>query len=304
MENIQNRSLRIQSIIYNSKIENLIRSLDSIERACDIAIANGIITSASMNYGDCSPMPVLTQEKVNELLFHYKEYFDLSVVYFNNNLGSACGHNTLTKDNQDDYILIMNPDVILAPDTLMQLFIPFDSTDDKIGIVEARQTPIEHPKEYNVKTGETSWASTACALIRNDLFEELKGFDADTFFLYCDDVDFSWRVRLAGYKVIFQPSAIIFHDKTFKPDGSIEVSDTERYYSAEAGLLMAYKWSNNELLEKIINYMGKSEEESERKALMEFNRRKKEGILPTQLDEAHNVAQFVDSFYAKHRFGL
>jgi len=35
---------------------------------------------------------------------------------------------------------------------------------------------------------------------REELFLELQGFDADTFFLYCDDVDLSWRVRLAAIR--------------------------------------------------------------------------------------------------------
>ena len=29
--------------------------------------------------------------------------------------------------------------------------------------------------------------------------------------MYCDDVDFSWRVRLLGYKVIYRSDAPVFH---------------------------------------------------------------------------------------------
>jgi hypothetical protein len=299
-----NRTLQIQSIIYNNEVNKLIRSLESIERAVDIAIAAGVISHVSLVYGDCSPNPIFSADKNAELKTKYLEYFDYSYRFFNSNLGSAGGNNSLAKDCKTDFILIINPDIILSPDTLVQLFKPFNNDESTIGIVEARQTPIEHPKEYDLKTGETSWASTACALIRQSLFKQLKGFDSGTFFLYCDDVDFSWRVRLAGYKVIFQPSAVVFHDKLFSVENGIQVSDSERYYSAEAGLLMAYKWSNDELLRKIINYMKNSKDKVEQKAFMEFNKRQQEGTLPEQLDKKHNVSQFIDSFYAKHRFGL
>ena len=31
--------------------------------------------------------------------------------------------------------------------------------------------------------------------------------------MYCDDLIFSWRIRLAGYKIIYVPSAIAYHAK-------------------------------------------------------------------------------------------
>ena len=84
----------------------------------------------------------------------------------------------------------------------------------EVGMVEARQTPLEHAKEYNTKTGgETEWASTACTVFKTEVYNKINGFDAETFFLYCDDLDFSWRVRLAGYKIIYMPSAIVYHAK-------------------------------------------------------------------------------------------
>ena len=117
-------------------------------------------------------------------------------------------------------------------------------------MVEARQTPIEHQKEYDIKTLETQWATTACTVIRGDVFRKIGGFDADTFFLYCDDLDFSWRLRLAGYKIIYQPLAPAYHAKTVSAEGKWQPTQTEVYYSAEAAILMAHKWSNPERAKK------------------------------------------------------
>ena len=52
--------------------------------------------------------------------------------------------------------------------------------------------------------------STAGALIRRDVFEELGGFDANLE-LFRDDVDFGWRVHAAGHSVLAVTSAIAFH---------------------------------------------------------------------------------------------
>jgi GT2 family glycosyltransferase len=53
--------------------------------------------------------------------------------------------------------------------------------------------------------------SGAAFVIRRDLFERLGGFD-ESFFLYMEDTDLSWRARLAGYRCICVPSSIVFHD--------------------------------------------------------------------------------------------
>ncbi len=45
------------------------------------------------------------------------------------------------------------------------------------------------------------------------LFEELGGFDED-FFLYMEDSDLSWRARLAGYRCIYTPDSVVYHDYT------------------------------------------------------------------------------------------
>ena len=52
--------------------------------------------------------------------------------------------------------------------------------------------------------------STAGALIRRDVFEELGGFD-NNLELFRDDVDFGWRVRTAGHSVVVVTDAIGYH---------------------------------------------------------------------------------------------
>jgi len=67
--------------------------------------------------------------------------------------------------------------------------------------------------------------STAGALIRRDVFEELDGFDPELS-LFRDDVDFGWRVHTAGHSVIAVPKAIAYHAEAASNERRrIDVSD-------------------------------------------------------------------------------
>jgi GT2 family glycosyltransferase len=52
--------------------------------------------------------------------------------------------------------------------------------------------------------------STAGALVRRDVFEEIGGFDKELS-LFRDDVDLGWRIHAAGHSALVVPSAIAFH---------------------------------------------------------------------------------------------
>ncbi|MCA8077995.1 glycosyltransferase family protein [Burkholderia cepacia] len=292
--------IQVQSILFNNEPADIKRALEAINRAAHILRGKRDVV-VDVAYGDCSPgQACLSPEDVRQMgamltcgVFHY--------TYFNANLGSAEGHNRLAAAVKDGYLLIQNPDVIGEPSYLIHLLEAFDDPD--CGMSEARQLPIEHPKDYDSKTGSTSWATTACALIPVDLFVRVSGFDSKVFFLYCDDVDFSWRVRLADRKVVFQPAAVVFHDKRLKKDGSWNPSNAERYYSIEAALLMAHKYSRPQRVEEILQMCDHlSSDDVFSKAAARFRELRRDGKLPQALDHEHRVSEFYGDDYARHRF--
>jgi GT2 family glycosyltransferase len=295
-------TLRVQSILYNSDPGDIGKAAASLARAADFAIAAGDFRYVEMIYGDCSSEPCLSAEFLNDLRSAHPELAAIQYHYFGENLGSAGGHNRLLAAAEAEVVLILNPDVRMAPRTLLHLVAPL--ARPTVGMTEARQLPIEHPKEYDVKTGETSWASTACAMIPLRVLRALDGFDADNFFLYCDDVDFSWRVRLLGLKVIYEPSAMVFHDKRLSASGGWIASAAERYYSAEASLLMTWKWSRPDLTAGYLAHFEAGTDEHMQRAAAEFRKRQTAGRLPIGIDPNGTVAQFVGYNYAKHRFTL
>jgi GT2 family glycosyltransferase len=295
-------SIGVQTVLYYNKPAAIDRSLAAIARAADLAIAAGVCPSVSVFYGDSSASPCLTQDDLQDLSARHGWAVKIEYDFFDGNLGSARGHNRLAEANNADILLIKNPDVVVAP-RLFEVMIG-EFAKPGTGMVEAKQLPIEHPKDYDIHSGETCWATTACAMIPSPLFRQLDGFDAESFFLYCDDVDFSWRVRLAGFKVIFQPSAVVFHDKLLGDDGNWQPSSAEEYYSAEAALMMTYKWSRPDLTSRYLQEFKHSGVQNLQRAAMEFERRQSSDTLPIPIDPEHRIGLFKLGMYAEHRFPL
>ena len=126
------------------------------------------------------------------------------------NNGFARAMNLLAGMSSGEFMFILNPDTEMQPGVLETLAERVDS-DRRIAICEARQAPREHPKFSDPKTGETSWCSGAAALIRRRAFEEVGGFDDRLFFMYCEDVDLSWKLWLKGWKCVYVRDAVVRH---------------------------------------------------------------------------------------------
>lgn len=289
--------IQVQAILFKNSFLDIYRSVSSLAAA-----AASSETMINICYGDASPVPCLDSDQVIDL----EEEFGFSIDYrfFDENTGYGKGHNILSEYSTSDYLLPMNPDIIVESTFFDNMLAPF-SADPTVGIVEARQTPIEHPKCFNTETGETDWCSGACFLIPVSLFRELEGFDSGTFWMYCEDVDLSWRVQNSGYKTIYQPMAAVFHAKRLTKSAHIVPSDTERYYSGLTALTFAYKWSNDERLELLMNQFSTDGDRLHAKALSEFNAMKAEGRLPDRLVAPERVRNnWGKGMMSEHRFAL
>lgn len=299
---MENKTLQIQAVLYHNEVAALEKTLSNMANALEVSKRKkGVFTNAKFVYGDASSSPIFSEEQIAQYNKKYQGVLEIQYMYFGFNSGTSKGHNIMAKNCETDYLIIMNPDIIVCPQFFLEVAKPFE--DALVGIVESRQTPLEHQKEYDIKTGETAWASMACSMIRTEIYKKINGFDEKTFFMYCDDVDISWRTRLQGYKIIYQPTALVYHSKKLSVSGEWMPTSAETYYSAEAALFMAHKYSNPKRVEKLLKIFL-AQNGPEKKAAEEFLSRKKEGTLPEVLDKEHKVATFVGDYYSENRFVL
>jgi hypothetical protein len=158
-------------------------------------------------------------------------------------IGFGEAHNYLfEKVKPEGCFLIVNPDSVPLEGCLDTLFETYERTS--AGIVEARQWPSAHPKEFDINSGDTPWASGAFSLIDAEVFKRINGFDP-VFFLYDEDVDLSWRVWLAGRRVVHEPRAVCAHFTgmfSYRSDRFYH----EHFYSTRNFLVLARKFFGKE----------------------------------------------------------
>ena len=148
--------------------------------------------------------------------------------------------------------LLSNPDTEIRSGCLEHLLARAES-DARIGICEARQTPREHPKAVEGATGETTWCSGAAALIRRKAFVEAGTFDEVLYFMYCEDVDLSWKMWLNGWKCIYVPDAVVRHVTQDLMPGKRRT--LENYFSFRNSLFLFYRfgsWGERRVLKNFL----------------------------------------------------
>lgn len=154
------------------------------------------------------------------------------------NIGFGAGHNVLMREAFEagaDVYIAANPDGAFHPDAITALLNMVYANRGN-SLVEAIQFPEEHPKIYDQSNLDTPWVSGACLAIHRNIYDKIGGFDEE-FFMYCEDVDYSWRAKVAGFSTKICPRALFFHAVTNRaPDEAVR----RRYL--EAGIKLASKW--------------------------------------------------------------
>ncbi len=174
---------------------------------------------------------------------------NLFILKNNDNLGFSKANNQGIKKTTGEYVLLLNPDTILEKDTLERVLSYMDK-DKNVAVTTPRielpdgtiddachrgfPTPVNalfyftglanifpHSTFFNGyhlgyqnmdKTHEIDSCVGAFMMVRRNIGEEIGWLDED-YFWYGEDLDFCYRVKQAGYKVVFLPSAKITHFK-------------------------------------------------------------------------------------------
>jgi GT2 family glycosyltransferase len=164
------------------------------------------------------------------------EWERLHVVAPEENLGFAAGANRGAAETDDDVIVFLNPDTVVAPGALRRLAARLE--DPAVGIAMARLQLLDRPGLLNsggtvVHVSGLAWAgrfgepadgikavedvpaaSGAALAIRRKTFDALGRFTPELF-MYQEDVELSWRAHLNGLRVVVDPAADVLHEYDF-----------------------------------------------------------------------------------------
>ena len=163
------------------------------------------------------------------------------------NEGFSSGNNRALAGLGAPYALLLNSDAVVAPGALDAL-LEFADQNPHIGIIGPKVLNPDGSLQYscrrfptfaaglfrNVYLGrlfpnnkpaadylmqdfdhasvrDVDWVSGCALLIRHECLEEIGPLDAETFFMYCEDMDWCLRAHRAGWRVVYVPGAIITH---------------------------------------------------------------------------------------------
>ena len=85
---------------------------------------------------------------------------------------------------------------------------------DRCGEVDPLIETDERDQEQHDSVKDVFFVSSACMLIRAEVFRELNGFCREISF-FGEDLEFCWRAHLGGARVIIAPSAVVRHREMF-----------------------------------------------------------------------------------------
>lgn len=177
------------------------------------------------------------QEKIKD--FKYQVKLEKS----SENLGFSGGNNFWFEkliDSDFDYFFLLNQDSEIEESCISEL-VKMAEANPKAGLIEAIQKPKEHPKCFDPETFETSWCSGGGVLIRRQALKEVGFFDHN-FFLYCEDVDLSWRMWNANWQCLICRNAFYTH---ITEEADEDKDQSIRYfYSFRNGIYMHYKYDS------------------------------------------------------------
>lgn len=180
------------------------------------------------------------------------KYFPLvKVSKQKDNSGFSRGYNLGIHWTDGDYILIMNQDVVLDSDFL-ELAVKFldchprvavlqgkimqwefvgnrkKDIIDNIGVAIHKNLSFTNRLEGEASPKQESSAeavfafSGSCVLLRRSALKQIvyqQEFFDELFFMYKEDIDLSWRLRQAGWDIVYLPTAVAYHARTIRRIG-------------------------------------------------------------------------------------
>ena len=177
---------------------------------------------------------VIDNASSDESVAYIRENFpNVNVMVMEKNLGFSGGVNVGIQSAKTPYVLLLNndtevdthfveemvhaieesPNIFSVSSKMIQFYDreKLDDAGDLYGILGwGFQRGIDAPATSYTKKEEIFSACAGAAIYRKDVFEKIGYFD-ELHFAYLEDIDVGYRGKIAGYKNMYCPTAIVYH---------------------------------------------------------------------------------------------
>lgn len=192
-----------------------------------------------------------------------KRFPGVKIIRYGRNLGYAEGYDRAIEKVEADYVLLMNTDTQVLNTSWVKCLVDAATADSRIAAVASKLVSMEDhsrldsvggmgipfwrgfvdigrkeldQRQYDSGSFEPFSFCGAAALIRRNIFVKVGGFDG-RFFLFSEEPELCWRLRLLGYCVAFAPEAKVAH--YFSGTFGDKTVNTRRLYYCHRHLLTA-----------------------------------------------------------------
>lgn len=187
----------------------------------------------NQNYKNFEIVLVDNSSTDNSVEYVEKNFPKIKIIKLDRNYGFAKAINRGVKQSNAKYVVFLNNDTSVDENWLKHLIVCADlhpevisvnsrllnfyerKRIDGVGITinevgQARSIGWQEKDKEQYKEGYIFGATGGASLFRRKDFINVGMFD-ETYFMYSEEVDFSFRAQFLGYKSIFCPKAIVFH---------------------------------------------------------------------------------------------
>jgi GT2 family glycosyltransferase/glycosyltransferase involved in cell wall biosynthesis len=210
-----------------------------------------------------------TDDSVAHVKLHWPK---TRVLRLESNLGFAGGINAGVRHSKGEYVALINNDARAHPDWLTHGLAGFQKGMDvamvgsKILTLDGKtidyaggalsfyghgfKVGVNEPDDGQYdRFGETLFASGCALFMPRDLYLDVGGFD-DDYFAFFEDVDLGWRLWLMGYRVMYEPTSVVYHRHHGTAEGLGQ--ERERYLLERNALVTMLKNYEEKTLEKAL----------------------------------------------------
>ncbi|HYA87065.1 MAG TPA: glycosyltransferase family 2 protein [Nitrospirota bacterium] len=237
---------------FRDTIECLKSLFDKLQKDINIVILDNASSDGSLQ--NIEGWALENKVKYDIIVTHADTYtiqrHSLTIISLNSNLGFGTASNIGIRFaifNNADYILLLNNDTLAKDDFLQSLMKTALSVPDagiigglircypnqgKVwfsgGHIDSRRGAFYHRVNDCADQRESDFITGCLMLIPVHVFQKVGYFD-ERYFLNVEDIEFSRRVKAAGYKIIVNCNAVIYH-KVSATIGGLYSSRNQYYF--------------------------------------------------------------------------